>query len=72
MVEKLMDRAKIQADGVARFALETADRDELYAVPHADGQWMWRLKRLVPERYYRTFVPRLMSAMRKRTGTPAP
>lgn len=68
MVEKLMARAKIQADGVARFALEAADRDELYAVPHADGQWMWRLKRLVPERYYKTLVPKLMGAMRKRTG----
>lgn len=72
MVEKLMDRAKIQADGVARFALETADRNELYAVPHADGQWMWRLKRFFPERYYRTIVPKLMGAMRKRTATPAP
>lgn len=70
MVEKLMDRAKIQADGVARFALEAADRDELYAVPHGDGQWMWRLKRLVPERYYRTIVPKLMGAMRKRTTSP--
>ena len=68
MVEKLMDRAKVQADGVARFALETADRGELYAVPHADGHWMWRLKRLVPEHYYRTIVPKLMGAMRKRTG----
>lgn len=68
MVEKLMDRAKIQADGVARFALAAADRDELYAVPHGDGQWMWRLKRLVPERYYRTIVPTLMGALRKRTG----
>ena len=67
--EKLMDRAAIQADGVARFALETADRGELYAVPHADGQWMWRLKRLVPERYYRTIVPKLMSAMRKRAAS---
>ena len=71
MVEKLMDRAKIQADGVARIAIETAERDELYAVPHADGQWMWRLKRLVPESYYRTIVPKLMGAMRKRTSTTA-
>ena len=67
MVEKLMAKAKIQADDVARLALASADRDELYAVPHADGQWMWRLKRLVPERYYRTIVPKLMGAMRKRT-----
>lgn len=66
MVEKLMDRAKIQADGVARIAIDTASRDELYAVPHADGQWMWRLKRLVPESYYRTIVPKVMGAMRKR------
>lgn len=68
MVEKLMDKAKIQADGVARFALDAADRDDLYAVPHADGQWMWRLKRLVPERYYRTIVPKLMGTLRKRSA----
>ena len=72
LAEGLMDRAKIQADGVARIALETADRGELYAVPHADGQWMWRLKRLVPERYYSTIVPKLMNAMRKRAGATAP
>jgi NAD(P)-dependent dehydrogenase (short-subunit alcohol dehydrogenase family) len=72
MVEKLMDRAKIQADGVARIALDAADRGELYAVPHADGHWMWRLKRLVPEHYYRTIVPKLMGAMRKRTAPTTP
>lgn len=66
MIEKLMDRAKIQADGVARIALEAADKDELYAVPHPDGQWMWRLKRLVPESYYRRIVPTVMSTIRKR------
>jgi NAD(P)-dependent dehydrogenase (short-subunit alcohol dehydrogenase family) len=72
MVERLMDRAKIQADGVAAFALDTADRNELYAVPHADGQWMWRLKRLVPERYYSTIVPKLMGALRKRSSSTSP
>lgn len=48
LVEKLMARAKVQADDVARFALDAAARDELYALPHADGRWMWRLKRWAP------------------------
>ena len=25
--------------------------DELYALPHADGRWMWRLKRWAPDSY---------------------
>ena len=51
VVEKLMSASKIQADDVARFALDAAGRDELYALPHADGRWMWRLKRWVPSSY---------------------
>jgi len=66
LIDKLMDRAKLQADGVARCALDAADRGELFAVPHRDGQWMWRLKRLAPERYYKTFVPKVLAAIRKR------
>ena len=66
MIEKLMARAKIQADGVARIAVDAADRGDLYVVPHDDGKWMWRLKRLVPESYYSTLVPRVMRVVRKR------
>lgn len=51
MVEKLMARSKIQADDVARIALDTAAADELYALPHADGRWMWRFKRWAPDRF---------------------
>jgi len=47
-VEKMMARSRIQADDVARLALDAAGRDELYALPHADGRWMWRLKRWAP------------------------
>jgi len=50
-VERLMARAKIQAEDVARIALDTAAAGELYALPHADGRWMWRLKRWAPDRY---------------------
>ncbi|MCA1662685.1 MAG: SDR family NAD(P)-dependent oxidoreductase [Myxococcales bacterium] len=51
LVEKLMARSKIQARDVARLALDAAARNELYALPHADGRWMWRLKRWAPDSY---------------------
>ncbi len=51
LVEKLMSRSKIQADDVARLALDAARRNELYALPHADGRWMWRLKRWAPDSF---------------------
>jgi NAD(P)-dependent dehydrogenase (short-subunit alcohol dehydrogenase family) len=50
-VEKLMDKSKIQADDVARLALDACARNELYALPHADGRWLWRLKRFVPTQF---------------------
>lgn len=65
MVERLMDRAKVQADGVARFALRAADAGILYALPHGDGRSFWRLKRLAPESYQRVLMPSLIAAVRR-------
>ena len=48
LVEKMMARATVQADDVARFALDCARKNELYALPHSDGRWAWRLKRWAP------------------------
>jgi NAD(P)-dependent dehydrogenase (short-subunit alcohol dehydrogenase family) len=56
---KLMARAKLQADDVARLALEGVEANRLYVVPHADGRWMWRLKRLAPEPFYHRLLPGL-------------
>lgn len=36
------------AEVVARAALAAVARGVLYAVPMADGRWLWRLKRLLP------------------------
>lgn len=58
-VEKMMDASKIQADDVARLALDAAARDELYALPHADGRWMWRIKRWAPSSFA-SIVPRIV------------
>src|SRR5580704_16084470 len=53
-LHKLMDRARVQAPDVARFALAAADHGDLYALPHADGRWMWRAKRLAPAIFQKT------------------
>jgi NAD(P)-dependent dehydrogenase (short-subunit alcohol dehydrogenase family) len=65
-VEKLMGRTEVQAPDVARYALGAADAGELYAVPHADGRWMWRLKRLAPELFQTRLVPRAARNIKKK------
>lgn len=53
LAQSWSDRSKLQADGVAKYALSCCDRDTLYAVPMSDGKWAWRFKRLAPQSYYR-------------------
>jgi NAD(P)-dependent dehydrogenase (short-subunit alcohol dehydrogenase family) len=65
-VEKLMSRTQVQAPEVARAALDAADAGQLYALPHADGRWMWRMKRLMPETFQSTIVPRVVKLGRRR------
>lgn len=60
-VQKMMDRAKVQAPEVARYALDAAAAGRLYALPHSDGAWFWRIKRLAPERYHTQLLPRFFS-----------
>lgn len=58
MALKLMERSKLQAPEVAKFAIDSVERGRLYAVPMADGRWMWRIKRLAPGLFYRSLTPR--------------
>jgi short-subunit dehydrogenase len=44
---RLVDRGK-SAEGVARAALASVERGELYSLPMLDAAWLWRLKRLLP------------------------
>lgn len=60
-IHKLMDRSSIQAADVARIALDAVAKSKLYAVPHADGRWAWRFKRMLPTGY-----SALMSTLAKR------
>jgi NAD(P)-dependent dehydrogenase (short-subunit alcohol dehydrogenase family) len=47
MADKMMKRAR-PVEEVVLAALASVERGELYAVPMADGRWLWRLKRAVP------------------------
>jgi NAD(P)-dependent dehydrogenase (short-subunit alcohol dehydrogenase family) len=67
VVSKRMTDSRLQADGVARAALEGCDRGQLYVVPMSDGRWGWRMKRLAPERFHRT-MPRVLASMRERAA----
>jgi NAD(P)-dependent dehydrogenase (short-subunit alcohol dehydrogenase family) len=39
------------AQVVARAAMVSVDRGDLYGVPMADGRWLWRLKRMAPQTF---------------------
>ncbi len=70
VVNKRMADSKIQADGVARAALEGCDRNQLYVVPMSDGRWGWRMKRLAPERFHKS-MPGMLASMRERAAKQA-
>ena len=57
-VERMMARSRLSAEDVAEYALNTCDRGALYSLPHADGRWLWRVKRAMPERYHK-LAPRV-------------
>jgi NAD(P)-dependent dehydrogenase (short-subunit alcohol dehydrogenase family) len=39
------------AEVIARAAIASVDRGDLYGVPMADGRWLWRLKRMAPQTF---------------------
>jgi len=53
-ISRWMERAKVQAPGVAKAAVDAARDGRLYAQPMRDGRMAWRLKRTHPQRFYDT------------------
>lgn len=60
MVETLMRGASVQADQVARIAIDAVARNVLHVVPHRDGRWLWRVKRFRPDVFHR-MAPRVLA-----------
>ena len=67
VVLKLMDRDRLGAAHVARYALDAVEAGKLYALPHKDGRMFWRLKRLAPA-WYAAQGQRAVNAVAKRIG----
>ncbi len=67
MAAALMKESSWSAEAVAERALRAVDRGRLYAIPQADGRWMWRLKRLAP-RLVTAMAPRAVALAKRRLG----
>lgn len=70
MVTRRMGESKVQADDVARAVLAACERNELYVLPMSAGQWMWRLKRLMPERYHTKLMPKALERLAGKEPAP--
>ena len=67
IVEKRMDESKVQAGDVARIALDAAQKNVLYVVPQADGQWSWRIKRMMPEKF-QSMAPKVIARLTRKAA----
>lgn len=67
LAETMMARSKLTAADVAVIALDAAEHNRLYALPHRDGRWLWRLKRSAPQRFHR-MIPAAGRRIAKRMG----
>lgn len=52
-IERAMAKSKVQAPRVAAAAIDAVLRNQLYALPMADGRAAWRTFRLAPALFYR-------------------
>lgn len=65
VAEKLMAMSKIDANDVARIALDGAAKGELYILPHTEGRYIWRIKRMNPARFVQ-MAPKMMRRLMDR------
>jgi NAD(P)-dependent dehydrogenase (short-subunit alcohol dehydrogenase family) len=53
IVERMMEKASVTAEDVARDIVDAVASNHFLVMPHADARSLWRLKRLSPELYFR-------------------
>lgn len=54
LVQADMDKGKHTSESVAAFAIKAMERGDLYSIPQREYQFAWMLKRLMPNRFYKT------------------
>jgi short-subunit dehydrogenase len=53
--KRLVERGP-KADRIARAAIESVERGELYALPMAEARWLWTVKRFAPRAFSKIFA----------------
>lgn len=66
--QRLVSEGKLSAEEVARRLLHSVDAGALYALPMAEGRWLWRLKRMAPGFFVRTTL-RVSKRLLSRKGS---
>jgi short-subunit dehydrogenase len=72
MAEAAFANSTMTADAVAAAALRAVARRDLYCLPMREARLMWRIKRLMPQRFHKTLasarLQRMARARAQRTG----
>lgn len=66
LAEAAFANATMSAADVARAALRAVDQRRLYCLPMREGRFVWRLKRLMPERFVRIVSSRRLQRLAER------
>ena len=73
LAEAAFANSTMSADEVAAAALRAVERGQLYCLPMRDARIVWRLKRLIPQRFARLVASRRLQQMaQQRAGVGAP
>jgi len=70
MAQAAFDNSTMTADQVAAAALRAVERGDLYCLPMREGRILWRLKRLIPQRFSRLVASRRLQQMAERRARP--
>jgi short-subunit dehydrogenase len=72
LAEAAFANSTMSADEVAAAALRAVERGQLYCLPMRDARFVWRLKRLIPQRFARLVASRRLQQMaQQRAGVGA-
>ncbi len=70
--DQLLSSGSLSAEQVARRCLDAVDAGACYALPMAQGRWLWRLKRLAPALFARGTLLISNHVLSRSRGTPLP
>lgn len=64
-LDKLMSKSELNADDVAAFIVEQAEKGTFYILPHKKSRGIWRLKRWLPRSRYAALMRKQTRGLRR-------